>query len=205
MATAPLMSENLKFLLLLFKRIDGAILPGLIAVGTAIGQTAFTIIAFNCPCSSRRNYLYSLAVIGAPALVFFLTGVMMNRSTWNLLSECRLRKCQRLSRLAVFFLLKTIVGQAMVAPLTWVITSFLLGQAYTCALSEFFDPRMLENFPSGQGPEVMAKFPCAGSVPTELESFSAEIDRQLKYESQVEGFLSVQLTSHEHILVKLRK
>ncbi|XP_013872112.1 calcium homeostasis modulator protein 2 [Austrofundulus limnaeus] len=192
MATAALISENLKFIWLLIKRTDGVILNGLIAVGTGIGQAAYTIISFNCPCSSRRNYLYSLAVIGAPALALFLAGVMMNRSTWNLLSDCRLRKCQKLLRVAALALLRSVVGRVMVAPMTWVITSFLWGQAYTCALSEFVDPRTLENFPSGQwGSEVMAKFPCANSVPTELESFSAEIGRRLNYESQLIALLLV--------------
>ncbi|XP_017277166.1 calcium homeostasis modulator protein 2 [Kryptolebias marmoratus] len=191
MAVAALITENFKFMSLFFKSKDVVIFNGLIALGTVAGQTAYTVFAFHCPCSSGRNYLYGLAAIGAPALVFFLVGIMMNRRTWDLLSECRLRKCQKLSGAAAFVLLQIIVGRALVAPLTWVIISFLQGHAYTCALSEFIDPGTLESFPSGQGSEVMAKFPCVESVPTSLQSFWAGIERRLKYESQLIGWLLV--------------
>lgn len=185
MAAAALVTENFKFVSLFFKSKDVMIFNGLIALGTVAGQTAYNVFAFNCPCSSGRNYCYGLAAIGVPALGFFLIGIMMNKSTWDLVSECRLRKCQKLSGAAAFALLGTIIGQAVVAPLTWAVISLLQGQAYTCALSEFVDPSTLEGFPSDQRSEVMAKFPCQRSVPMELQDFWAEIERRLKYESQV--------------------
>lgn len=185
MAVAALVAENFKFLSLFFKSKDVMIFNGLIALGTVAGQTAYNVFAFNCPCSSGRNYRYGLAAIGVPALVFFLIGIMMNRNTWDLVSECRLRRCRKLSGAAAFALLGNIIGRAMVAPITWVVISLLQGQAYTCALSEFVDPRALKGFTPQQGSEVMAKFPCQNSVPAELQGFFPEIDRQLKYESQV--------------------
>ncbi|XP_034021353.1 calcium homeostasis modulator protein 2-like [Thalassophryne amazonica] len=185
MAAAALVTENFKFVSLFFKSKDVMIFNGLIALGTVAGQTAYNVFAFHCPCSPGRNYRYGLAAIGAPALVFFLIGIMMNKSTWDLVSECRLRKCRKLSGAAAFMLLGTIIGRAVVAPLTWVVISLLQGQAYTCALSEFVSPRTLDSFPSSQGSEVMAKFPCPDSVPVELQGFQAEIERRLKYESQV--------------------
>ncbi|XP_030012363.1 calcium homeostasis modulator protein 2 isoform X2 [Sphaeramia orbicularis] len=139
----------------------------------------------------RRNYCYGLAAIGAPALAFFLIGVMMNRSTWDLVFECRLRKCRKLSGAAAFVLLRSIIGHAVVAPLTWVVISLLQGQAYTCALSEFVDPSTLKGFPVGQGSEIMAKFPCQEGIPAELQGFKAEVERRLKYESQLIGWLLV--------------
>lgn len=193
MTAADLIMENLKFLLVFFKDNDVAILNSLIVLGTVVCHTAYTFFAFHCPCSSGRNYLYGLAVIGAPALALFLMGIMMNRSTWSLLSECRLRKCQKLSGVAAFALLRTMMDRTIVAPLTWLIISFLRGDAYTCALSEFIDPRTLEGFPPGQGSEVMATFPCVESVPTVLQSFCAEIDRRLIYESQVEQDLHLSI------------
>ncbi|KAF7667858.1 hypothetical protein LDENG_00040730 [Lucifuga dentata] len=191
MAAAALVTENFKFVSLFFKSKDVMIFNGLIALGTVAGQTAFNIFAFDCPCSSGRNYLYGLAAIGVPALVFFLIGIMMNKSTWDLVSEYRLRTCRKLSGVAAFALLGTIVGRAIVAPLTWVVISLLQGQAYTCALSEFIDPSTLEGFPSNQSSEVMAKFPCQESISTELQGFWPEIERRLKYESQLIGWLLV--------------
>ncbi|KAM9365458.1 calcium homeostasis modulator protein 2-like [Pholidichthys leucotaenia] len=191
MAAAALVTENFKFVSLFFKSKDVMIFNGLIALGTVAGQTAYNVFGFHCPCSSGRNYRYGLAAIGVPALAFFLVGIMMNRSTWDLVSECRLRKCRKLSGAAGFALLGTIVGRAVVAPLTWVVISLLQGEAYTCALSEFVDPSTLEGFPSGHGKEVMARFPCRGSVPEDLEGFWVEIERRLKYESQLIGWLLV--------------
>lgn len=191
MAAAALVTENFKFVSLFFKSKDVMIFNGLIALGTVAGQTAYNVFAFDCPCSSGRNYRYGLAVIGVPALAFFLVGIMMNKSTWDLVSECRLRNCRKLSGAAGFALLRTIVGRAVVAPLTWTVISLLQGQAYTCALSEFVDPSTLEGFPSGQGSEVMAKFPCQDSVPAELRGYWAEIERRLKYESQLIGWLLI--------------
>lgn len=185
-AAAAFITEHLNFMLVFFKSNDVAILNGLIALGTVACHTVYTLFVFHCPCSSGRNYLYGLAVIGVPALALFLIGIMMNRSTWNLLFECRLRKCQKLSRVAAFALLRAMMDRTIVAPLTWLIISFLRGHSYACALSEFIDPGTLEGFPQGQRSDVMAKLPCVESVPTALQSFCAEIDRRLKYESQVE-------------------
>ncbi|XP_071782246.1 calcium homeostasis modulator protein 2.1 [Centroberyx gerrardi] len=191
MAAYALVTENFKFVSLFFKSKDVMIFNGLIALGTVASQTMYNVFAFDCPCSSGRNYRYGLAAIGVPALALFLIGIMMNKSTWDLVSECRLRKCRKLSGVAAFALMGTIIGRAAVAPVTWVVISLLQGEAYTCALSEFIDPNTLEGFPSGQGSEVMAKFPCPGSVSTELQGFWAEIERRLKYESQLIGWLLV--------------
>ncbi|XP_030296932.1 calcium homeostasis modulator protein 2 [Sparus aurata] len=195
MAAAALVTENFKFVSLFFKSKDVMIFNGLIALGTVAGQTAYNVFAFHCPCSPGRNYRYGLAAIGVPALAFFLVGIMMNKNTWDLVSECRLRNCRKLSGAAAFALHGTIIGRAVVAPLTWVVISLLQGQAYTCALSEFVNSSTLVGFPRDQGSEVMAKFPCKNGVPTEVQVFWPEIERQLKYESQLIGWLLVAGTS----------
>ncbi|XP_071012262.1 calcium homeostasis modulator protein 2.1 [Oncorhynchus clarkii lewisi] len=188
---AALITENFKFVSLFFKSKDVMIFNGLIALGTVASQTMYNIFAFDCPCSSGRNYLYGLAAIGVPALAFYLVGIMLNKSTWDLVSECRLRRCRKLSGAAAFAVLGTIIGRAAVAPVTWAVISLLRGEAYVCALSEFVDPSTLEGFPSGQGLEVMARFPCKSTVPQEMQGFWAEIERRLKYESQLLGWLMV--------------
>ncbi|XP_066535462.1 calcium homeostasis modulator protein 2-like [Hoplias malabaricus] len=192
---AALISEPFKFASLFFKSKDVVIFNGLIALGTVASQTAYNIFAFECPCSSERNYLYGLAAIGVPALAFFVIGIMLNRNTWDLVSECRIRKCRRFSGAAAFALLRSIVGRAIVAPVTWAVISLLRGEAYVCALSEFVDPMSLEGFPSTpQGPNIMARFPCK-DVPSELLRFQKQIERQLKYESQLLGWLMVAVVS----------
>ncbi|CAN9500132.1 unnamed protein product [Ophioblennius macclurei] len=191
MAAAAIVTENFKFVSLFFKSKDVVIFNGLIALGTVAGQTAYTVFAFDCPCSPGRNYYYGLAAIGVPALVFFLVGIMMNKNTWDFVSECRLRKCRKLSGASAFALLGTIIGRALVAPLTWTVISLLRGQAYTCALCEFVDPSTIEDLPRHTEPDVLAKFPCEGTVPEDLRKFWPVVERRLKYESQLFGWLLV--------------
>ncbi len=182
---AALISENFKFVALFFKSKDVMIFNGLIGLGTVASQTAFNIFAFNCPCSPKKNYLYGLTAIGVPALAFFVIGVMLNRNTWDVVSECRTRRCRKLSLSAAFALLGSILGRAVVAPVTWSVISLLRGEAYVCALSEFVDPSSLDHFPpTTKTPEIMARFPC-NDVPAPLMNYSRVIERQLKYESQV--------------------
>ncbi|XP_034538086.1 calcium homeostasis modulator protein 2-like [Notolabrus celidotus] len=205
MAAYALVTENFKFVSLFFKSKDVMIFNGLIALGTVASQTAYNVFAFHCPCSSGRNYRYGLAAIGVPALALFLVGIMLNKSTWDVVSECRLRKCRKLSGAAGFAMMGTIFGQALVAPLTWVVISLLQGQAYTCAFSEFVNATTVEGFPSFKGAEVMAKLPCQGSVPEKFQFFWAEIERRLKYESQLLGWLLVAVMSASVFLMLCMK
>ncbi|XP_065152029.1 calcium homeostasis modulator protein 2-like [Paramisgurnus dabryanus] len=192
---SALVSEYFTFISPILKNKHTAIINGLIGLGTVISQTAYNILAFNCPCSPKKNYLYGLAAIGVPALAFFVIGVMLNRNTWDVLHECRTRKCRKLSGTAAFALVGSIVGRAVVAPVTWFVFSLLRGEAYVCAFSEFIDPSSLDNFPpTTETPEIMARFPCK-DLPAPLMNFTGKVERQLKYESQLIGWLLVGIIS----------
>ncbi|KTF84321.1 hypothetical protein cypCar_00028416 [Cyprinus carpio] len=187
------LSEYIKFIALYFKNKDVMVFHGLI--GTVVGQTAYNILAFHCLCSPKKNYLYGLAAIDVPALAFFVNGVMLNQNTWDIVSECQTRRYRKLSLTAAFALLGSIVGRAVVAPVTWTVISLLRGEAYVCAFSEFMNPSSLDGFISTTpGPEIMALFPCK-DVPTPFMNYSGEVERQLKYESQLLGWLLVGIIS----------
>nr|XP_057933207.1 calcium homeostasis modulator protein 2-like [Doryrhamphus excisus]XP_057933208.1 calcium homeostasis modulator protein 2-like [Doryrhamphus excisus]XP_057933209.1 calcium homeostasis modulator protein 2-like [Doryrhamphus excisus]XP_057933210.1 calcium homeostasis modulator protein 2-like [Doryrhamphus excisus]XP_057933211.1 calcium homeostasis modulator protein 2-like [Doryrhamphus excisus] len=205
MAAYALVTENFKFASLFFKSKDVMIFNGLIALGTVASQTAYNVFAFDCPCSPGRNYYYGLAAIGVPALAFFIVGIILNKRTWDLVSEFRLRKFRKLSAAAGSAVLGSILGRAVVAPLTWSVLSLLQGLAYTCALSEFTDPRTVEGFPTDQESDIMAKFPCKESLPEELQGFWPEIDRRLKYESQLVGWMVLAGMSLTVLLVMCTK
>ena len=185
---AALIAENFRFLSLFFKSKDVMIFNGLVALGTVGSQELFSVVAFHCPCSPARNYLYGLTAIGVPALVLFLIGVILNNHTWNLVAECQYRRTKNCSAAPNFLLLSSIVGRAAVAPITWSVISLLRGEAYVCALSEFVDPSSLtageDSFPLGQATEILARFPC-GEGPAHLSDSREEVSRRLKYESQV--------------------
>ncbi|KTF84320.1 hypothetical protein cypCar_00028417 [Cyprinus carpio] len=194
---AALISENFKFVAIFFKSKDVMIFNGLIGLGTVASQTVYNIFAFHCPCSPKKNYLYGLAAIGVPALAFFIIGVMLNQNTWDVVSECRTRKCRKLSVSAAFALLGSILGRAVVAPITWSVISLLRGEAYVCAFSEFIDPSSLDHFPpTTKTPEIMALFPCK-DVPAPFMNYSRVIQRQLKYESQQEAYWSQYRSSEQ--------
>ncbi|XP_059421501.1 calcium homeostasis modulator protein 2 [Carassius carassius] len=189
------LSEYIKFIALYFNSKDVIVFNGLIGLGTVVGQTAYNILAFNCPCSPKKNYLYGLAAIGVPALAFFVIGLMLNQNTWDVVSECRTRRCRKLSVTAAFALLGSIIGRAVVAPVTWTVISLLRGEAYVCAFSEFMNPSSLDDFfLTTPGPEIMAQFPCK-DVPALFVNYSGEVERKLQYESQLLGWLLVGIIS----------
>ena len=184
---AALIAENFRFLSLFFKSKDVMIFNGLVALGTVGSQELFSVVAFHCPCSPARNYLYGLTAIGVPALALFLIGVILNNHTWNLVTECQYRRTKNCSAAPNFLLLSSILGRAAVAPVTWSVISLLRGEAYVCALSEFVDPSSLtagEGFPPAHATEILARVPC-GEGPANLSGFREEVSRRLKYESQV--------------------
>ncbi|XP_008642187.1 PREDICTED: calcium homeostasis modulator protein 2 [Corvus brachyrhynchos] len=198
---AALVAENFRFLSLFFKSKDVMIFNGLVALGTVGSEELFSVVAFNCPCSPARNYIYGLAAIGVPALALFLIGVIWNNHTWNLVAECHKRGTKNFSAAATFLLFGSIMGRASVAPITWSVISLLRGEAYICALSEFVKPSSLDKFPSEYGAEVLAKFPCR-DVPANLTKFRDEVTRRLRYESQLFGWLLIGIVA---VLVFLTK
>lgn len=188
---AALVAENFRFLSLFFKSKDVMIFNGLVALGTVGSEELFSVVAFNCPCSPARNYIYGLAAIGVPALALFLIGVIWNNHTWNLVAECHKRGTKNFSTAATFLLFGSIMGRAAVAPVTWSVISLLRGEAYICALSEFVKPSSLDKFPAEYGAEMLARFPCK-DIPSNLTKFRDEVTRRLRYESQV-GMLGREL------------
>lgn len=181
---AAFITENFRFLSLFFKSKDVMIFNGLVALGTVGSQELFSMFAFHCPCSPVRNYIYGLAAIGVPALALFIIGVLWNKHTWNLVSECHKRGTKNFSAAASCLIFGSVMGRAAVAPVTWSVLSLLRGEAYVCALSEFMDPNSLDKFPPGYGADTMARVPC-DELPANLTRFKDEITRRLRYESQV--------------------
>ncbi|NP_001086556.1 calcium homeostasis modulator 2 S homeolog [Xenopus laevis] len=198
---ASIITENLKFFSLFFKSKDVMIFNGLVALGTVGSQELFSVVAFHCPCSPGRNYMYGLAAIGVPALVLFLIGIMLNNHTWNLVAECQKRALKNCSTPATFLLFGSILGRALVAPVTWSVISLLRGEAYVCARSEFLNPTAFLDFPSEYGPDSMARFSCP-DTPKELIPFKDEVIRRLKYESQFLGWILIAVIASAAFLLK---
>ncbi|KAM9325570.1 calcium homeostasis modulator protein 2 [Gastrophryne carolinensis] len=198
---ASIISENLKFFALFFKSRDVMIFNGLVALGTVGSQELFSVVAFHCPCSPERNYMYGLAAIGVPALVLFLIGIMLNNHTWNMVAECRKRVTKNCSTPATFLLFGSIAGRAIVAPVTWSVISLLRGDAYVCARSEFVNPATLPDISFSPGPETMARIPCK-DTPSSILPIKDEVVRRLQYESQFLGWILIAVVASTLFLLK---
>ncbi|XP_063291041.1 calcium homeostasis modulator protein 2 [Pelobates fuscus] len=198
---AAFIAENFKFLALFFKSKDVMIFNGLVALGTVGSQELFSVVAFHCPCSPERNYLYGLAAIGVPALVLFLIGIMLNSHMWNMVAECRRRGIKNCSAPATFLLFGSVVGRAMVAPITWSVISLLRGEAYVCSRSEFLNPLSFPDVTNFYGPNVMARIPCKDAS-TNILAFREDAIRRLTYESQFLGWMVIGIVASTIFLVK---
>ncbi|XP_054975156.1 calcium homeostasis modulator protein 2-like [Sorex araneus] len=178
-----------RFLSHIFRSKDLVTLNVLVALGTMGGQELFSLLAFQCPCSPVRNFRYGLTATLGPALLLFFISIILNNQTRNLVDGCR---CFRIKQCPC--ILYSIMGRALVAPLTWLVISLLRGDAYVCAFSEFVDPSSLtagnESFPLSHATQILARFPC-GESPDNLSGFREEVSRRLKYESQLLGWLLI--------------
>uniref|UniRef100_A0A8C6ZL65 Calcium homeostasis modulator family member 2 n=1 Tax=Nothoprocta perdicaria TaxID=30464 RepID=A0A8C6ZL65_NOTPE len=201
---AAFIAENFRFLSLFFKSKDVMIFNGLVALGTVGSEELFSVMAFHCPCSPARNYIYGLAAIGVPALALFLIGVVWNNHTWNLVAECHKRGTKNFSAAATFLLFGSIMGRAAVAPVTWSVFSLLRGEAYICALSEFVQPASLDKFPAEYGAEALARFPCK-DVPANLTKKAVSPCRNAAPLSQLFGWLLIGIVAVLIFLTKCLK
>ena len=94
-------------------------------------------VVFNCPCEGHLPY--GLAFLWAPALLLFLAGIMVDSDLWKLARIKKKNMTQSPGRryLKVFLAAPYIFINAGIAPVAWLVISFLQQQYYTCA---YFGP-----------------------------------------------------------------
>ncbi|XP_055976288.1 calcium homeostasis modulator protein 2-like [Sorex fumeus] len=203
---AAIVNENFGFLSFLFKSNDWVSLNGLVALVTTSGQELFSLFAFHCPCTPRLNLQYGLMTIWGPALLLFFINIFLNKQTRNLVAECRIRRNKKCSVITTFLLLKSILVSAFVAPVTWLVMTLLQGEAYVCTFSEFVDPSSLmardESFTLSHATQILAKFPCREG-PANLSDFQEEVNRRLKYKSQLLGVALITAIAYLLLCFKL--
>ena len=94
-------------------------------------------VVFNCPCEG--HFPYGLAFLWAPALLLFLVGILVDRDLWKLARIKNKARTQTPGRryLKAFLATPYIFINAGIAPVAWLVISFLQQQYYTCA---YFGP-----------------------------------------------------------------
>ncbi|XP_005154760.1 calcium homeostasis modulator protein 4 [Melopsittacus undulatus] len=171
----------------------------IIAMVTIGGQQLFSFFTFSCPCHVGQNLIYGLAFLGVPALILLIVGYALNNQTWRLVTgkrslEGQAAPSQPLQCKLVCFVLCSITGRALVAPVTWLAVTLINGSYYVCAVSEYVPVHYYEanpNITASEHRRILAVFPCSQLVPPELTRARDEVVLLLRYQSQVAGWLLI--------------
>ena len=99
-------------------------------------------VVFNCPCEG--HFPYGLAFLWVPALLLFLAGILVDSDLWKLARIKKKNMTQSPGRryLKAFLATPYIVINAGIAPVAWLVISFLQQQYYTCA---YFGPPLRDS------------------------------------------------------------
>ncbi|OXB76480.1 UNVERIFIED_CONTAM: hypothetical protein H355_014524 [Colinus virginianus] len=171
-----------------------------IAILTIGGQQLFSFFTFSCPCHVGQNLIYGLAFLGVPALILLIIGYALNNQTWRLVTGKRSPLLvestwnQLLQCKLTCFVLCSITGRALVAPVTWLAVTLINGSYYVCAVSEYVSTyyyAAIPNITISEHRRILAAFPCSQLVPPELSRARDEVILLLRYQSQVAGWLLI--------------
>ncbi|CAH3105615.1 unnamed protein product, partial [Porites lobata] len=135
-------------------------------------------VVFNCPC--KRHFEYGLAFLCGPAILLFFLGIFLNDTLCRTGPERDTEKAMTSPLCHYFKLLFTIfyaVTLASVAPVAWLVLSFLQQQYYTCA---YFGPPLADRISTATN----ATYKCHFKVGFR----SKEMEETYKTDSQIAGW-----------------
>ena len=97
-------------------------------------------VVFNCPC--QRHFAYGQAFLWGPAFLLFFPGILLDKTSWprtgprkNNVGKARSKLVRRYLKL--LFATFHAMTRASIAPVAWLVLSFLQQKYYTCA---YFGP-----------------------------------------------------------------
>ena len=93
-------------------------------------------VVFNCPC--QRHFAYGQAFLWGPAFLLFFPGILLDKTSWprtgprkNNVGKARSKLVLRYLKL--LFATFHAMTRASIAPVAWLVLSFLQQKYYTCA------------------------------------------------------------------------
>ena len=103
-------------------------------------EELFESVMFNCPCEG--NFAYGLAFLWAPALLLLLPGILLDKTLWRKYPRVKDKAKKDKTKLfrcyfKTMFTTLDVFIRASIAPVAWLVLSFLQQQYYTCA---YFGP-----------------------------------------------------------------
>ena len=148
-------------------------------VALTIGvQEIFQQIVFNCPC--KRHFEYGLAFLCGPAILLFFLGVFLDDTLCRTGPERNTEKAMRSPVCHYFKSLFTIfyaMTRASIAPVVWLVLSFLQQKYYTCA---YFGPPLADRISTNTNATDRCHF--------KLGFRSKEMEENYKTGSQIAGW-----------------
>ena len=132
------MNNMLPTLMMLLRKSRRTLVYGSVAALTVGVEGFFESIVFKCPCEA--HFTYGLAFLWAPALFLFLAGILLDTNLWRRRPRRdQEKKKKTFTRRCFKTLIRTldVLVRAGVAPVAWLVFSFLQQQYYTCA---YFGP-----------------------------------------------------------------
>ena len=133
-------------------------------------------VVFNCPCEG--HFPYGLAFLWAPALLLFLAGILVNKDLWQLarLKKKSMTQSAGCRHLKAFLATSFSFINVGIAPVAWLVISFLQQQYYTCA---YFGPSLDSEASVGNATDK-----CHGAP----DFRSRELEESYKTRSQLMGW-----------------
>ncbi|XP_008157656.2 calcium homeostasis modulator protein 4 [Eptesicus fuscus] len=183
---------------------SGTWINSLIAALTLGGQQLFSSFTFRCPCQVGKNFYYGSAFLVIPALILLAAGYALRSQMWTISREycCHCgpppRRIGLLERKLACLRFFSITGRALVAPLTWLVSTLMTGTYYECAASEFVtvDPYpVFDNISASKREEILAGFPCCKSAPSDMVPVRDEVALLHRYQSQMLGWILITLAT----------
>ena len=145
--------------------------------GLTIGlEELIESVVFNCPCEG--HFPYGLAFLWAPALLLFFAGILVDSDLWKLARIKKKNMTESPGRRYLKALLATpyIFINAGIAPMAWLVISFLQQQYFACA---YFGPALVSEVAVGNATDK-----CHGV----LGFSSGELEESYKTQSQITGW-----------------
>lgn len=160
----------------LFRNTKRSLLYGSMAVLTIGLEELIESVVFNCPCEG--HFPYGLAFLWAPALLLFLAGILVDGDLWKVTKIKKKTMTQSPGRrcLKAFLATPYIFINAGIAPVAWLVISFLQQQYYTCA---YFGPPLDSEVAAGNATDK-----CHGAP----DIRSREIEERYQTQSQLMGW-----------------
>ena len=123
-------------LTVLFKKSRQSLMYCSIAALTMGVEEIVEEVVFNCPC--QRHFVYGQAFLWGPAFLLFFPGILLDKTSWprtgprkNNVGKARSKLVLRYLKL--LFATFHAMTRASIAPVAWLVLSFLQQKYYTSA------------------------------------------------------------------------